>query len=117
MIILYGVIMASGIDDYRITRILSFVNPELVDANATYQVTQSKIAIGAGGTDGIGMFVQGSFSQLGLCAAGLYGLYLCHHRRGVRLLGQPGRAGRVPADDPAHGLSGLIIHRSGSGRW
>lgn len=64
LVILYGVIMASGIDDYRITRILSFVNPELVDANATYQVTQSKIAIGAGGTSGIGMFVQGSFSQL-----------------------------------------------------
>ena len=64
LIILYGVIMASGIDDYRITRILSFVNPELVDDNATYQVTQSKIAIGAGGTSGIGMFVQGSFSQL-----------------------------------------------------
>jgi rod shape determining protein RodA len=64
LIILYGVIMASGINDYRITRILSFVNPELVDANATYQVTQSKIAIGAGGTSGIGMFVQGSFSQL-----------------------------------------------------
>ena len=64
LIILYGVIMASGIDDYRITRILSFVNPELVDDNATYQVSQSKIAIGAGGTGGIGMFVQGSFSQL-----------------------------------------------------
>ncbi len=64
LVILYGVIMASGVDDYRITRILSFVNPELVDANATYQVTQSKIAIGAGGASGIGMFVQGSFSQL-----------------------------------------------------
>ena len=64
LIILYGVIMASGIEDYRITRILSFVNPELVDANATYQVSQSKIAIGAGGTSGIGAFVQGSWSQL-----------------------------------------------------
>ena len=64
LVILYGVIMASGIDDYRITRILSFVNPELVDENATYQVTQSKIAIGAGGRSGVGMFVQGSFSQL-----------------------------------------------------
>ena len=64
LVILYGVIMASGIDDYRITRILSFVNPELVDENALYQVTQSKIAIGAGGKSGIGMFVQGSFSQL-----------------------------------------------------
>ncbi len=64
LIILYGVIMASGIDDYRITRILSFVNPELVDANATYQVSQSKIAIGSGGLSGIGMFKEGSFSQL-----------------------------------------------------
>ena len=64
LVILYGVIMASGIDDYRITRILSFVNPELVDEDATYQVTQSKTAIGAGGLNGIGMFVQGSFSQL-----------------------------------------------------
>ncbi|HPJ02748.1 MAG TPA: FtsW/RodA/SpoVE family cell cycle protein [Candidatus Limiplasma sp.] len=64
LIILYGVIMASGIEDYRITRILSFVNPDLVDANATYQVSQSKIAIGAGGTSGIGAFVQGSWSQL-----------------------------------------------------
>jgi len=64
LVILYGVIMASGIDDYRITRILSFVNPELVDEDATYQVTQSKTAIGSGGLDGVGMFVQGSFSQL-----------------------------------------------------
>jgi rod shape determining protein RodA len=44
-------------------RILSFFNPA-VDENASYQVTQSKIAIGSGGLNGIGTFVQGSFSQL-----------------------------------------------------
>ena len=62
--VLYTVTMASGTDNYRLTRILSFVNPALVDENATYQVNNSKIAIGSGGANGVGMFVQGSFSQL-----------------------------------------------------
>ncbi len=62
--ILYGVTMASGSDSYRLERILSFVNPALVDESATYQVNNSKIAIGSGGMDGAGIFVPGSFSQL-----------------------------------------------------
>ncbi len=62
--VLYGVTVASGSENFRIIRILSFLNPSLVDANATYQVDQSKIAIGSGGVSGVGMFVQGSFSQL-----------------------------------------------------
>lgn len=62
--VLYAVTMASGSDNYRITRILSFVNPALVDEAATYQVNNSKIAIGSGGLNGVGIFVQGSFSQL-----------------------------------------------------
>ncbi len=62
--VLYGATMASGSTDYRLTRILSFVNPELVDEAATYQVNNSKIAIGSGGLYGVGSFVQGSFSQL-----------------------------------------------------
>lgn len=62
--LLYGVTVASGTDNYRITRILSFIDPSLVDSNATYQVNNSKIAIGSGGLNGVGMFVQGSFSQL-----------------------------------------------------
>ena len=62
--ILYGVTMAAGVDDYRLIRILSFVDPSLVDASATYQVDNSKIAIGSGGLTGVGTFVPGSFSQL-----------------------------------------------------
>lgn len=62
--ILYGVTMASGSDSYRLERILSFINPALVDESATYQVNNSKIAIGSGGLHGVGTFVQGSFSQL-----------------------------------------------------
>ena len=62
--LLYGYMMATGSENYRLVRILSFVNPELVDENAVYQVSNSKIAIGSGGLHGRGIFVQGSFSQL-----------------------------------------------------
>lgn len=62
--LLYAYSVTSGTDNYRITRILSFVNPALVDESATYQVNNAKIAIGSGGLNGVGMFVQGSFSQL-----------------------------------------------------
>lgn len=62
--VLYGVTMASGTSNYRLERILSFVNPALVDENATYQVNNAKIAIGSGGANGVGTFVPGSFSQL-----------------------------------------------------
>jgi len=62
--ILYGYMVASGSDNYRLIRILSFVNPALVDESATYQVNNSKIAIGSGGLMGRGTFVEGAFSQL-----------------------------------------------------
>lgn len=62
--ILYGVTVASGTESYRIDRILSFVDPSLVDEAATYQVNNAKIAIGSGGVNGLGVFVQGSMSQL-----------------------------------------------------
>jgi rod shape determining protein RodA len=62
--VLYAVTVASGSTDYRITRILPFLNPDLVDEAATYQVNNSKMAIGSGGLNGIGTFIQGSFSQL-----------------------------------------------------
>jgi rod shape determining protein RodA len=62
--ILYGVTMASGADNYRLVRILSFVDPSLVDKSASYQVNNAKIAIGSGGASGLGLFVQGSSSQL-----------------------------------------------------
>ncbi|MBR4067354.1 MAG: rod shape-determining protein RodA [Clostridia bacterium] len=58
-----GYALSSGSDSYRLMRILSFIDPS-VDEAASYQVSQSKIAIGSGGWDGIGTFVPGSFSQL-----------------------------------------------------
>jgi len=64
LVVLYAVITVSGSDNYRVIRILSFLDPSLVDEGATYQVNNSKIAIGSGGVSGVGTFVQGSFSQL-----------------------------------------------------
>ncbi len=64
LLILYGVIVAFGIEDYRINRILAFLNPELSPLGDAYQQNQSKIAIGSGGFSGIGTFVDGAMSQL-----------------------------------------------------
>ncbi|MGN0778990.1 MAG: FtsW/RodA/SpoVE family cell cycle protein [Aristaeellaceae bacterium] len=61
---LYGFMVASGSDDYRLARILAFINPELSPLDDAYQQSQSKMAIGSGGLWGIGMFVDGALSQL-----------------------------------------------------
>ena len=60
----YGFVVATGIEDYRINRILAFLNPDLSPLGDAYQQTQSKIAIGSGGLTGIGRFVDGAMSQL-----------------------------------------------------
>ena len=64
LITLYAGMIALDIDDYRLRRILAFVNPELSPLDDAYQMNQSKIAIGSGGWSGIGMFKDGSMSQL-----------------------------------------------------
>ncbi len=61
---LYGFMIATGIEDYRLSRILAFFNPELSPLDDAYQMRQSQIAIGSGGFSGIGMFVDGAMSQL-----------------------------------------------------
>ena len=61
---LYGVMVATGSDSYRLQRILAFMNPELYSSDDAYQMLQSQTAIGSGGLTGIGMFVDGSMSQL-----------------------------------------------------
>ena len=60
----YGVVVATGIEDYRINRILAFLNPELSPLDDAYQMRQSQLAIGSGGATGIGRFVDGAMSQL-----------------------------------------------------
>ena len=64
LLALYGVMMATGSDNYRLQRILGFLNPELYASDDAYQMLQSQMAIGSGGWNGIGMFVDGAISQL-----------------------------------------------------
>ena len=61
---LYGVMIATGSTDYRLARISGFLNPDLYSSSDAYQMRQSQMAIGSGGLTGIGMFVDGSMSQL-----------------------------------------------------
>lgn len=52
-----------GLHDYQKRRIEIFLNPDLDPLGAGYHITQSKIALGAGGAGGKG-FMQGTQSQL-----------------------------------------------------
>ena len=61
---LYGFMVATGSQDYRLARISGFLNPELYSTSDAYQQTMSKIVIGSGGLTGNGMFVDGAMSQL-----------------------------------------------------
>lgn len=61
---LYGFLVASGSDDYRLARIAAFINPDMYSSSDAYQMRQSQMVIGSGGLTGIGMFVPGAMSQL-----------------------------------------------------
>ena len=61
---LYFFSVASGADNYRLNRILAFFNPEMYSQGDAYQQMQSKTAIGSGGLNGIGMYVNGAMYQL-----------------------------------------------------
>ena len=51
-------------DNYRLLRLLAFINPEAYASDQAYQQTMSKVAIGAGGLTGVGAFRQGALYQL-----------------------------------------------------
>ncbi|NLB91657.1 MAG: rod shape-determining protein RodA [Clostridiales bacterium] len=61
---IYGLAKASGSDNYRLMRILAFINPADYASSGAYQQSQSIAAVGSGGREGIGVFVDGSMSQL-----------------------------------------------------
>lgn len=60
----YGFMVATGSQDYRLARIAGWLNPEMYASDDAYQQTMSKMAIGSGGFSGIGMFKNGAISQL-----------------------------------------------------
>ncbi len=61
---LYGILVATGSDNYRLARIASWMNPEMYESSDAYQQSMSKMTIGSGGMYGIGMFQTGAISQL-----------------------------------------------------
>ena len=64
IMILYLYMKTANSQDYRLARILGWLNPDLYSSSDAYQQTMSKMTIGSGGLGGNGMFVSGSISQL-----------------------------------------------------
>ena len=62
-IVAYG-LMAEN-TDYRILRLLAFLDPQKYSSSGGYQIIMSQTAIGAGQQKGVGMFVPGSWTTLG----------------------------------------------------
>ena len=62
-IVAYG-LMAEN-TDYRILRLLAFLDPQKYSSSGGYQIIMSQTAIGAGQRNGVGMFVPGSWTTLG----------------------------------------------------
>ena len=60
----FGYALLSQSTDYRVLRILSFLDPQKYYNSAGYQILYSQMAIGSGRLNGIGTFVVGSVSQL-----------------------------------------------------
>lgn len=64
-----GIIVAYGLmaedTDYRILRLLAFLDPEKYSSSGGYQIIKSQTAIGAGQLTGRGTFLDGSFTTLG----------------------------------------------------
>ena len=51
-------------ENFRWMRLVSFIDPELYSDAGGYQVLHSMLAVGAGGLRGVGMFVDGTLTQL-----------------------------------------------------
>ena len=62
-IVAYG--MLSETTDYRILRLLAFLDPEEYRQTGGYQILMSQKAIGAGQLTGVGTFLPGSWTTLG----------------------------------------------------
>ena len=62
-IVAYG--MLAETTDYRILRILAFLDPQKYERSGGYQIIMSRQAIGAGQLTGVGTFLPGSWATLG----------------------------------------------------
>ncbi len=62
---IYAYGMLSDTTDYRILRLLAFMDPEKYRQTGGYQILMSQKAIGAGQMTGVGTFLPGSWTTLG----------------------------------------------------
>jgi len=58
------IIISGFLEDYQVSRLLAFFNPDLAEEGAKYNLEQSMIAIGSGRFTGKGLFSPGNMSQL-----------------------------------------------------
>lgn len=58
------IIISGFLEEYQISRLLAFFNPDLAEEGAKYNLEQSMIAIGSGGVTGKGLFAAGNMAQL-----------------------------------------------------
>jgi rod shape determining protein RodA len=61
----YLAIKLRFLEDYQIARLMSFLDPQSVPAGVSYQVENSKMAIGSGGLTGKGLRSSGTLGDLG----------------------------------------------------
>ena len=62
-IVVYGLLAETT--DYRILRLLAFMDPQKYDKSGGYQILMSQKAIGSGQLTGVGTFLPGSWATLG----------------------------------------------------
>ena len=63
--IIVGYALMSETTDYRILRLLAFMDPQKYEQSGGYQIIKSQTCIGAGQLTGIGTFLEGSWTTLG----------------------------------------------------
>jgi len=63
--IIVGYALMSETTDYRILRLLAFMDPQKYEQSGGYQIIKSQTCIGAGQLTGVGTFLEGSWTTLG----------------------------------------------------
>ena len=63
--VIVGYALMSETTDYRILRLLAFMDPKKYEQSGGYQIIKSQTCIGAGQLTGVGTFLEGSWTTLG----------------------------------------------------
>lgn len=63
--VIIGYALMSETQDYRILRLLAFMDPQKYEQSGGYQILKSQACIGAGQLTGVGTFLEGSWTTLG----------------------------------------------------